>query len=111
MAKNDTSLTRLQEEVRDIIKLHTTGKSDQDRWMQELARHGCASGLVNNLIHYQQTERFFHEHEDEILELAARYEFRPDVVELGMLQFKNTMAWFAFEVTAEDLMENNSLPL
>ena len=109
--KQMTDLTPLQKEVWEIVKLHTTESKDRKHWIQDLAVHGCVSGMVNNLIYYQQTERFFNQHEDEILELAGLYNFRPDIVDLGMMQLKNTLAWFAFEVTAEDLAEKKSLHL
>ena len=109
--RQPTHLTPLQKEVWKIIELHTTDREDRKRWIQDLAEHGCVSGMVNNLIYYRQTEQFFNQHENEILELAGHHGFRPDVVDLGMVQLRNTLAWFAFEVTAGDLAERKNLPL
>ena len=99
--KQTTHLTPLQKEVWEIVKLHTTESKDRKHWIQDLAVYGCVSGMVNNLIYYQQTERFFNQHEDEILEPAGLYNFRPDIVDLGMMQLKNTLAGTSETIAVE----------
>ena len=111
MKEQSTHLTPLQKEVWELVVPHTTDSEDRKSWLQDLAEHGCVLGMFNNLIYYHQTERFFNQHEDEILELAGLYDFRPDIVDLGMVQLKNTLAWFAFEVSARDLAERKILHL
>lgn len=80
-------------------------QSEASKWIDDLENHGCRSGMVGSLIYYTDTNGFFDDLEDEILDLAKEYDFRPDVVELGITGFKNQMAWFAFEALARPVFE------
>lgn len=60
---------------------------------------GCVSGTVSSLISYDDTSIFFTIYKYEILELKKEYKFT--VPEFDTLEeYKNTMAWFAYEVIA-----------
>ena len=92
----------LQQAVFEMIESSLEGysKAERESWLQDLAEHGCVSGMVSQLIYYHQTESFFDQHADEILELAHLLDFNINIVEVGLTQFKNNMAWFTFEVLA-----------
>lgn len=75
--------------------------SDDPREMFEnLACHGCQSGMINNLIYYADTHRFFDTYYREIDDLrdAVEEEIGEPLIIRGDL--KNFLAWFAFEETA-----------
>lgn len=101
MPKSNQNNT-LQQAVFEIVESALEGysKAEQKTWLEDLAAHGCISGMVSSLIYYHQTERFFDQHADEILELANLLCFSVNVTEVGLTQFKNNMAWFAFEILA-----------
>ena len=102
MPNSEQTNKSVQQAVFEIIESSLEGcsKAEQESWLQDLAEHGCVSGMVSPLIYYHQTESFFDQHADEILELAHLLDFNINIVEVGLTQFKNNMAWFTFEVLA-----------
>lgn len=102
MPNSEQTNNSVQQAVFEIIESSLEGYSKAERksWLTDLATHGCISGMVSHLIYYHQTECFFDQHADEILELAHLLDFNINIVEEGRTQFKNNMAWFAFEVLA-----------
>ena len=87
--------------------------------MQEIASHGCESGVCSQHIYYADTIEFFNKYSDEISDcLADNYgtEFLTDLFDknLGRLDFyKNDATWafiesVAFQVT-EDALEEPEL--
>lgn len=69
-------------------------------FFEDLAQHGCASGMVGSLIYYVDTHAFYDKHYQEIEELRHEYEdeFGQPITTDG--DWKNHMAWFAFEWVA-----------
>jgi len=99
-------MNNLERAVLELIKENSEGMDDEEReyWVYSdalAASYGCVSGLV----YYKETIDFFDKHEEEILDLAREHDHRLDVVELGVLTFKNNMSWFAFEVLAQSVYE------
>jgi len=94
-----------------------TWARDMTLWVSDLLRYGCVSGMVSELIYYTDTVAFHDEHEveiwdmlwdtsrelgdDNILELIASFNGSKDVG--SMDQFKNLLAWWAFEETARQI--------
>ncbi len=80
-------------------------------FFKDLLSHGCISGMVNSLIYYADTAIFFDRHYVEIENL--RFEHLENGGE--PLQFdgdlKNAMAWFAFEETARQLVDELKIDL
>lgn len=85
--------------------------------LNDLLQNGCSSGMVESLIYSSDTEKFHDTHEDDIWELANEQKDQlghgtvlemfanlngADSVE-SKGQFKNLLAWYAFEETARDL--------
>jgi hypothetical protein len=73
---------------------------DPREMFEDLACHGCQSGMINNLIFYADTHTFFDTHYREIDDLrdATEEEMGEPLTIRGDL--KNALAWFAFEETA-----------
>jgi hypothetical protein len=86
----------------------------------DLREGGCVSGIVSELIYYEDTIKFFEEHKAEINTMLADmldpagYDCPADI--LGDKWYKadplaleyqnqNLLAWFGFEETAHHLME------
>lgn len=68
-----------------------------------LLEHGCVSGWVNSLVWYNQTHAFYDKHYNEIEELRQDYEESLGQPMSVKSDYKNFMAWFAFEETAYQL--------
>lgn len=81
------------------------GEEEITSFFRDLQVHGCVSGMVSSLIYYLDTHRFFDEHYDAIESIRLDYEqaFGEPMTIEGDL--KNHLAWYAFETTARELVE------
>ncbi len=66
----------------------------------DLIHHGCQSGMINSLIYYTDTHRFFDTFYDEIEEMREAVEDETGEPLTIRGDLKNFLAWFAFEETA-----------
>jgi len=69
-------------------------------FLEDVSQYGCRSGLVNSLIYYTDTHKFFDQHYSEIEKIRNEFEDR-----LGFYfdirdDLKTWCAWFAFEEIA-----------
>jgi hypothetical protein len=73
-------------------------------FFEELSQYGCISGMVSSLVYYSDTEAFFDNYYHEIMELKEDYE--ESIGEAMKLPYnlKNHLAWFSFEQTAYQLV-------
>ena len=98
MNNTESELKRESAEIiMDMLDENMTNKEILDT-VDDIVRHGCASGMVLALIYYSDTEPFFDRHADEIFDLYNNgiYDF-----ELN----KNSLAWFGFETMAYEIYE------
>ena len=98
MNNTESELKRESAEIiLDMLDENMTNKEILDT-VDDIVRHGCASGMVLALIYYSDTEPFFDRHADEIFDLYNNgiYDF-----ELN----KNSLAWFGFETMAYEIYE------
>ena len=70
--------------------------------IEDIVNHGCESGIVPALIYYKDTEAFFDRHVDEIFELYN--ETKAEFGEMSMELTRNNLAWFGFEVMAQNIL-------
>lgn len=61
-------MTKLREEVLEIIK-EQGSEEEQKSYMENVMQYGCVSGVVIELIYYTDTEAWFNEFRDDIMEL------------------------------------------
>jgi len=87
--------------------------------MEDLQKYGCQSGMINNLIYYKDTSEFYDKYKKNINDLLSNMMFATglSVEELFGNKFdkedplildcfnKNLMAWFGFEETANQILE------
>ena len=62
--------------------------SPQDK-LQDLLLNGCQSGMVNNLIYYTDTVKYFEDHESEIMEMLAQLGIEDVETDEGIEQLGN----------------------
>lgn len=88
--------------------------------MEDLQRYGCVSGMIGDLIYYDDTNQFFDDYKDEINDLLSetldgtglsmeelfgdKYD-KEDPLNLDYSN-KNLLAWFGFEETSSRIYEN-----
>lgn len=83
------------------------GDTDSEliNYIDNVLLHGCASGIVTELIYYKDTKEFFKEHCEEIFELLedVRGEFGdyPRFEELNC----NNLAWWSYEWVLDDIAQ------
>ena len=91
--------------------------------IREITRHGCVSCIVSELIYYSDTVKFYDAFEDEIwnrLDAAATNIGSSDIISFigtyldtrhigSLTQFKNALAWWAVEDTANDLANREEI--
>lgn len=98
MMNTESELKRESAEIiMDMLDENMTNKEILDT-VEDIVRHGCASGIVSALIYYSDTEPFFDRHADEIF----------DIYNNGIYDFelsKNSLAWFGFETMAYEIYE------
>ncbi len=112
--------------IEQIVAKEASESSYDDpwKWLDDLARHGCSSGMVSGLIYYNETSKFYQEHKTEIWEQLAEDadSHGTSIMEmLGEIQcfrenvtdedtFENYMAWYAYEAAAQALIDRHENP-
>ena len=88
--------------------------------MEELQQYGCISGMIGELIYYDDTEKFFDNYKEEINEILSNviegtgcsmeelFGDKFDKEDPLVIDYsnKNLLAWFGFEETVNNLYEN-----
>ena len=95
----------LKHEVAEIILDQVEGLENDEilSTVEEIVTCGCQSGIVTALITYDDTELFFDIHANEIFELVEEAK-EEGIINLNeFILCKNDLAWFAFEITAQEI--------
>ena len=95
------SESELKNAVIDIALDHIEEYDNGEKYFEDILDHGCASGIVSELIYYYQTEEFFNNYSNEIFELYN--DIKNEYGEIDMELNKNNLSWFAFEETIRNL--------
>ena len=74
--------------------------ADIKHFFKDLFRYWCISWMVNSLIRYTDTHRFFDEHYDEIQEVLEEQEEIWLDFKWNGSDLKNQLAWLSFEHVA-----------
>ena len=81
--------------LEDILAVNNNDEEIED-YIDNVLSYGCVSGCVTSLIYYEDTDKFFSQYYDEILEMVNElniwygisFEINP-----------NNLSWFAYEET------------
>jgi hypothetical protein len=110
-------MNQLEKEVKRMCKEYAKEcDSGMEGFISELRQGGCASGLIGDLVYYEDTTKFYNNFETEIWEVlfkCADKEYTNPMKFIASLsesenvgnmeQLKNLLVWFAFEETAFQL--------
>ena len=96
-----------------VTEILTDAQTDEEviNFFKDLQKYGCQSGWVNSLIYYAQTHAFFDTHYDEIEDLRQDYKDSYGIDIPIKYDLKNTLAWFAFEIVADELANELEIEL
>ena len=107
----------LKDEVINYIIDYHEDDEEIINFIEDLSMHGCQSGMVSDLIYYNDTVEFYNKHKEEINNLLYNMleytglsikelfgnkwdDKDPSVIETTN---KNLLAWFAFEETTRNI--------
>lgn len=95
----------LKHEVAEIIMDQVDGLDNEEilEHVAQIVNYGCVSGIVPALITYKDTDEFFNNHSDEILELLDN-DKEEGILDVNEIEFnKNWLSWYAFERITFDI--------
>ena len=95
----------LKHDVVEIIMDQVDGYDNDEilEYVAQIINYGCASGMVPALITYKDTDEFFNNHSDEILELLDN-DKEEGILDINEIEFnKNWLSWYAFERITFDI--------
>lgn len=103
-----------------ITNLLSLGYDNDDllSHMQDILQHGCQSGIVNDLIYYTDTTKFYKKHKKDIMIMLKESmenigvsspaeifggKFDTDDYFIEEIQNQNLLAWYAYEETVYNI--------
>ena len=86
--------SELKDNVIDIILNHIDDYENPITFLEEVLQYGCISGMVGELIYYNETKCFFIKHMEEIFEI---YNEVKDNLSSDFEVDANNLSWLAFE--------------
>jgi len=105
-------------ESMSIQKFLLAGEKAEQFTIEDIVKHGCSGGIIPSLIYYDDTVKFYDEHENEIwdqlyqeandmgneciLKHISQFNGAKDVG--SMTQLKNMLSWWACEQAAHRIL-------
>ncbi len=71
-------------------------------FFDDLASHGCISGMIGELVYYHDTHQFFNTFYNEIEKIRSEYE----IIIPNDKDLKNYLAWAAVEIVAYQMYQD-----
>ena len=65
----ETETAGVKNDVINFLLAQSQDSEDAKGILENVLTHGCESGMVNHLIYYKDTVRYFEEHKEEITEM------------------------------------------
>ena len=95
----------LKHDVAEIIMNNVDGYDNEEilEHLAQIVNYGCISGIIRALITYKDTDEFFDNHSNEILELLDN-DKEEGILDPNEVEFnKNWLSWYAFERITFDI--------
>lgn len=93
-----------QSDISKLVAADALEKSDPITYLEDVVSFGCVSGIVRDLIYYDQTAEFFDRHYQEIEMIRFNWEsLTSEAIPING-DLKNSFSWFAYEATAQKLL-------
>lgn len=67
----ETETTGVKNDVINFLLVQAQDSEDAQGILDNILKHGCESGVVNHLIYYKDTVKYFEDHEREIFEFVS----------------------------------------
>ena len=98
--------TDLKDNVIDIILNHIDDYENPITFLEEVLQYGCISGIVSELIYFNETKCFFIKHMEEIFEV---YNEIKDNLSPDFEVNANNLTWLAFEYVVNEIYNEVTL--
>ena len=92
--------SELKDNVIDIILNHIDDYENQITFFEEVLQYGCSSGIVSELIYFNETKCFFIKHMEEIFEI---YNNIKENLSINFEVNANNLSWLAFEYIVNEI--------
>lgn len=92
--------SELKDNVIDIILNHIGDYENPMTFLEDIMNYGCASGIVPELIYFNETKCFFIKHMEEIFEI---YNELKDNLSADFEADANNLSWLAFEYMVNEI--------
>lgn len=92
--------SELKDNVIDIILNHIDDYENPITFLEEVIQYGCASGMIGELIYFNETKCFFIKHMEEIFEI---YNEVKDNLSTDFEVDSNSLSWLAFEYMVSEI--------
>lgn len=99
----ETETTGVKNDVINFLLAQSQDNEDAEGILDNILMHGCESGMVNHLIYYKDTVKYFEDYESEIMEMLEELGIE-DVESWGGLEELSDI--FPRLETPEDRHEN-----
>lgn len=100
MLNNMYGESELKDSVIDILLDHIEDYEEEKGFLEDIMNHGCSSGIVPELIYFNQTECFFIKHMEEIFDI---YNEVKDSLSTYFEVNANNLSWLAFEYMVNEI--------
>ena len=94
MLNNLYGESELKNNVIDIILDNIEFYENEKGFLEDVMNYGCASGIVSELVYFNDTKCFFIKHMEEIFDI---YNELKDDLNLNFEVNANNLSWLAFE--------------
>ncbi|SFD42096.1 hypothetical protein SAMN05216238_101262 [Lentibacillus persicus] len=96
-------MTELEKAVKEIVEK----QEDKESFVKDVLEHGCVSGIVPELVYYEDTHEWFDKYYEDIEDLRIEVESSiGEPLKIGNNDLKNWLAWFSFEESCRKLYGN-----
>lgn len=92
--------SELKDNVIDIILNNIENYEEEKGFLEDVMNYGCSSGIVPELIYYNETECFFIKHMEEIFDI---YNQLKDDLSSYFEVNANNLSWLAFEYMVNEI--------
>jgi hypothetical protein len=107
--KKFETTNRLERYVVDYILGRYNDNQEIKDFSNDLLSHGCVSDMIDELVYYEDTHKFYEKFYNEIEELRIDHEENiGEPIEING-DLKNFFAWFGFEQTASKIADKLDL--
>ena len=65
----ESETTGVKNDVINFLLAQSQDSEDAEGILDNILTHGCQSGMINHLIYYKDTVKYFEKHENEIMEM------------------------------------------